>query len=79
MRGFGVNPGQYAEQVQLNKVAEAVGVSPWEIRFKNAFHEGDAAHVGNELRAVSTIETLQKVAELAGEQLPAAFKSMSSK
>jgi CO/xanthine dehydrogenase Mo-binding subunit len=79
MRGFGVNVGQYAEQVHLDKVARACGKSPMEIRFINAFHEGDKSHVGNELRAVSTIETLQGAAKLAGIELDEKYLAMSSK
>lgn len=79
MRGFGVNIGQYAEQVHLDRVARACGVSPMAIRFINAFHEGDPAHVGNVLRAVSTIETLQGVADAAGVELEKMYRAMSSK
>ncbi len=79
MRGFGVNIGQYAEQVQIDRVAAACGKSPMEVRFINAFHEYDKGHVGNELRAVSTIETLQEVAKLAGIELDEKYLSMSSK
>ena len=78
-RGFGVNVGQFAEQVQLDKVARACGKSPMEIRFINAFHEGDQAHVGNVLRAVSTIETLQGVADMADIPLDEIYRNMSSK
>ncbi len=78
-RGFGVNVGQFAEQVQLNKDAAACGISPMEIRFINAFHEGDHTHAGDVLRAVSTVETLQKVAELADEKLDEKYLEMSSR
>jgi len=79
MRGFGVNVGQFAEQVQLDKLARAVGKSPLEIRMINAFREGDKNHTGNELLAVSTIETLQRAAKLAGENIPDKYAAMSSK
>ena len=49
------------------------------IRFINAFHEDDANHVGNRLRAVSTIETLQGVADMAGIPLEEKYRKMSSK
>jgi CO/xanthine dehydrogenase Mo-binding subunit len=78
MRGFGVNVGQYAEQVQLDRLARAVGISPMEIRFINAFHVSDKNHTGNELAAVSTIETLQKVAAMSGQKLPEKYLAMSS-
>jgi CO/xanthine dehydrogenase Mo-binding subunit len=79
MRGFGVNVGQFAEQVQMDKLAKTVGMSPFEIRLKNSFKEGDANHVGNPLVAVSGIETLQTVAKMAGVELPQEYSSMSSK
>ncbi len=79
MRGFGVNVGQFAEQVQMDKLAKTVGMSPFEIRLKNSFKEGDANHVGNPLVAVSGIETLQTVAKMAGVELPEEYSSMSSK
>lgn len=79
MRGFGVNVGQFAEQVQMDKLARTVGLSPFEIRFINSFREGDANHTGNQLVAVSGIETLQKVSKMAGVELPETYLSMSSK
>ncbi|MBO6269954.1 MAG: xanthine dehydrogenase family protein molybdopterin-binding subunit [Clostridium sp.] len=79
MRGFGVNVGQYADQVQLNRDAEAIGMDPIEIRLRNAFREGDHSHTDNELVAVSMIETLQNVAEMAGEKLPEELLALKSK
>lgn len=79
MRGFGVNVGQFADQLQLAKDAAAIGMDPVELRIKNAFHEGDANHVGNPLVAVSAIETLQGVSEMAGKELAPEFAQMKSK
>jgi len=79
MRGFGVNVGQFAEQVNVDRLAHAVGISPVEIRMINAFREGDNNHTGNELVAVSTIETMQRAVKLAGEELPEKYAAMSSK
>ena len=79
MRGFGVNVGQYADQVQLNRDAEAIGMDPIEIRLRNAVREGDHSHTDNELVAVSMIETLQNVAEMAGEKLPEELLALKSK
>jgi CO/xanthine dehydrogenase Mo-binding subunit len=79
MRGFGVNIGQFAEQVQMDKLASTIGMSPFEIRLKNSFKEGDANHVGNTLLAVSGIETLQMAAKMAGVELAEEYSSMSSK
>lgn len=79
MRGFGVNVGQFADQVHTEKLAKAVGMNPIEFRLKNSFKENDINHVGNELQAVSAIETLKFVAEMAGEEISEEYKKMSSK
>ncbi|MDW7668904.1 MAG: molybdopterin cofactor-binding domain-containing protein [Bacillota bacterium] len=79
MRGFGVNVGQFADQVHTEKLAKAVGMHPIEFRLKNSFKENDINHVGNELQAVSAIETLKFVAEMAGEEISEEYKKMSSK
>ena len=79
MRGFGVNVGQFADQLQLDKDAAAIGMDPVELRLKNAFHEGDANHVGNPLVAVSAIETLQGVSEMAGKELAPEYAQLKSK
>jgi len=79
MRGFGINIGQFAEQVQMDKIAAATGIDPFEIRLINAFKEGDKNHIESPLTAVSQIETLQNVAEMSGKILPEKYLSMSSK
>lgn len=40
-RGFGVTQTAFACECNLNLLAELVGISPWEIRFKNAVTPGD--------------------------------------
>jgi len=79
MRGFGVNVGQFADQVQTEKLAHTVGMHPIEFRLKNSFKENDQNHVGNELVAVSAIETLKLVAEMAGEVISPEYANLSSK
>ena len=79
MRGFGVNVGQFADQVQTEKLAHTVGMHPIEFRLKNSFKENDKNHVGNELVAVSAIETLKLVAEMAGEKISPEYANLSSK
>ena len=39
-RGFGVTQSCFAAEMNLNLLAEAVGISPWEIRHKNAIRPG---------------------------------------
>ena len=39
-RGFGVTQSAFATEANINKLAELVGISPWEIRFRNAIEPG---------------------------------------
>ncbi len=39
-RGFGVTQSVFAMECNLNLLAEKVGISPWEIRFRNAIRPG---------------------------------------
>lgn len=79
MRGFGINVGQFAMEAHLDKLAEAAGISPWELRFKNAWKEGAVSATKQKMHDVAIIETLQAAAKLAGEELPEAYMKMSSK
>lgn len=79
MRGFGINVGQFAMEAHLDKLAEAAGVSPWDVRFKNAWKEGAVSATRQRMHDVAIIETLQAAAKLAGEDLPQEYMEMSSK
>ncbi len=39
-RGFGVTQSTFATEMNLNLLAEMVGISPWEIRYRNAIRPG---------------------------------------
>ncbi len=41
-RGFGVSQSEFALETMINLLAEQVGISPWEIRFRNAIEPGKA-------------------------------------
>ena len=76
MRGFGINIGQFAMEAHMDKIAETLNMSPWELRFKNAWKEGTLSSTQH---AVGLIETLQATAKLAGEKLSPELLAMSSK
>lgn len=40
-RGFGVTQTVFGGECNLNQLAEAVGISPWEIRYRNVVEPGD--------------------------------------
>ncbi len=41
-RGFGVCQSEFALEMLINRLAEKVGISPWEIRYRNAIEPGKA-------------------------------------
>jgi len=78
MRGFGVTPASFAIEVQMDKIAEVVGIDPWEIRFVNAYRNGDMKPHQKVVEDATLIEVMQAAAELVGHELPEEFKKMSS-
>jgi len=78
IRGFGVTPGTYACEIQMNMIAEKMGIDPWELRFINAMHNGDQLATRTKLDSVYLIETMQKLAEICDHPLDAKFAAMNS-
>jgi len=78
IRGFGVTPGTYACEIQMNMIAEKMGLDPWEIRFINALRHGDQLATRTKLDSVYLIETLQKLAGMAGHPLKDEYRGMTS-
>lgn len=78
MRGFGITPSSFATEVQMNKVADAVGMDPWKVRFINAYRNGDKTASRVTLDSVHMIECMQAVAKTAGVELSPEFMAMSS-
>jgi CO/xanthine dehydrogenase Mo-binding subunit len=78
MRGFGVTPASFAVEVQMDKIAETVGMDPWEIRFVNAYRNGDMKPHRKIVEAATLIETMQAAAKLAGHDLPDSLLAANS-
>ena len=78
IRGFGVTPGTYACEIQMNMIAERMGIDPWELRLINAMRNGDQLATRTKMDSVYLIETMQKLAEMAGKPLDAKFAAMNS-
>jgi CO/xanthine dehydrogenase Mo-binding subunit len=79
MRGFGIINGTSAEELQMDRIAETMGMDPWEIRFVNAWRDGDLGATQFRVEAAGLIEAMKRAAELAGVELPAHLKAMSSR
>ena len=62
-RGFGVTQTCFAIESLLNEMAEKVGISPWEIRYRNAIRPGqelpNGQIVGAETGLVETLEAIK--------------------
>ena len=78
MRGFGVTSVSYAVENQMNRVADVLGIDPYELRLKNANRVGDTTANLVVLKDPSTVPTIQAVAEKAGVELGGDFRAMTS-
>ena len=62
-RGFGVTQTCFATETLLNQMADLVGISPWEIRMRNAIRPGgvlpNGQIVGAETGLVETLEAVK--------------------
>jgi selenium-dependent xanthine dehydrogenase len=64
-RGFGVTQSCFAMESNLNLLAEKVGISPWEIRYRNAIRPGQVLPNGQIADAnVALAQTLEAVREV---------------
>jgi CO/xanthine dehydrogenase Mo-binding subunit len=63
-RGFGGPQGAFAAETQMNKLAEALGMDPVELRMKNIVRDGSIISVGTPLPpGVSMPQVVEKCAE----------------
>ena len=78
MRGFHLINLTFALEMQMNRIAETIGMDPWELRFINAWRNGDLSPSQWVVESAGMIEALKKTAELGGIELPDRLKAMSS-
>lgn len=73
MRGFGVVQACFAHEGQMDKLAAAAGLSPVEIRLRNAMKTGDKLITGQTVESVAPVERL--IRETDSIPLPAELPS----
>lgn len=75
-RGFGGPQGAFAAECQIDKLAEALGIDPVEIRMRNIMKEGSFVNTGTKLpEGVSMPQVLEACAKKAGwEETPTGWK-----
>jgi CO/xanthine dehydrogenase Mo-binding subunit len=64
-RGFGAPQGCFAAEMQMNKLAEALGIDPVEIRMRNAIKEGQLSLTGSPLPKGITLEKVIESAAIS--------------
>lgn len=61
-RGFGSTQASFACESQMDQIAEAIGMTPFELRLKNGFKQGSLTSTGQVLRdGIGYIATLKAV------------------
>lgn len=64
-RGFGVCQSNFAMESNINILAEKVGISPWEIRYRNAIKPGEVLPNGQIAdRSTALVECLEAVKDI---------------
>ncbi|MFZ5855444.1 MAG: xanthine dehydrogenase family protein molybdopterin-binding subunit [Chloroflexota bacterium] len=61
-RGFGAPQAQYMAELQMDKLAEKLGMDPFELRMKNALQDGDPLGVGTPAPGPVTIAKVMEEA-----------------
>jgi CO/xanthine dehydrogenase Mo-binding subunit len=77
MRGFGVTSISFATELHVSRIAEELGIDPFELRLKNANRIGDTSPNGIAYTDPSTVPTIQAIAEAIGQELPGDYRAMT--
>ena len=78
MRGFGVTSVSFAVETHMTRIAETLGIDPWELRLRNANRIGDTAPTRVVYDDPSTVLTLLAAADAAGVALDQSYKGMTN-
>jgi CO/xanthine dehydrogenase Mo-binding subunit len=68
----------FAVETHMTRVAEVLGLDPWEVRLRNANRIGDTTGNGVVLKDPSTVPVTLAAAERVGVELPAEFRAMTA-
>ena len=79
MRGFGVTGVDFALEVQMDKLAHAIGMDTMEFRILNAYRDGDMKAHRREAKNCALVECVQVAAEKANWPIREEFRRMSSR
>jgi CO/xanthine dehydrogenase Mo-binding subunit len=77
MRGFGVTSVSFATELHVTRIAEVLGIDPFELRLKNANRIGDTSPNGIAYSDPSTVPTILAIADAIGHELPGEYRTMT--
>jgi CO/xanthine dehydrogenase Mo-binding subunit len=77
MRGFGVTSVSFATETHMSRIAEVLGIDPFELRLKNANRVGDTSPNGIAYADPSTVPTIQAIADSIGHELSGDYRAMT--
>ncbi len=77
MRGFGVTSVSFATELHVSRIADELGIDPFELRLKNANRIGDTSPNGIAYTDPSTVPTIQAIADAIGHELPGDYRTMT--
>jgi CO/xanthine dehydrogenase Mo-binding subunit len=77
MRGFGVTSVSFATELHVSRIAEVLGIDPFELRLKNANRIADTSPNGIAYTDPSTVPTILAIADAVGHELPGDFRTMT--
>lgn len=77
MRGYGVTSVSFAVETHMSRIAEELGVDPFELRLKNANRIGDTSPNGITYTDPSTVDVLHAIAGATDTELAAPYGDAS--
>jgi CO/xanthine dehydrogenase Mo-binding subunit len=77
MRGFGVTSVSFSTETHMSRVAQVLGIDPFELRLKNANRIADTSPNGVAYTDPSTVPTILAIADAVGHELPADYRAMT--
>jgi len=77
MRGFGVTSVSFATELHVTRVAQVLGIDPFELRLRNANRIGDTSPNGISYTDPSTVPTILAIADAIGHELGGDYRTMS--
>ena len=77
MRGFGVTSVSFAVETHMSRMAEVLGLDPYEVRMKNANRVNDTSPNGISYEDPSTIDVVKALADASGVSLGADYAGMT--